>query len=99
MLLDNSLSMGYQQVGGTLLDEAKRKAKTYLDRLPEGSRISVVALCGGPRGNNAEVYSSKDDAREAIDAVAVVDRAVSSSRAAVLASDACRPSPRKWRSG
>jgi len=95
LLVDNSLSMGFEQVGGTLLDEAKRRAKGYIDQLPEGSRISVVPLCGNPTGYRLEPYGSKDDAREAIDGIALVDRAATSSDVASLAQEACQSGPKE----
>ncbi|MCE9555675.1 MAG: BatA domain-containing protein [Planctomycetes bacterium] len=94
LLMDNSLSMGYEQVGGTLLDEAKRRAKGYIDQLPEGSRISIVPLCGNPTGYRLEPYASKDDAREALDAIALVDRSATSSDVASLAQEACQSGPK-----
>ena len=56
LVVDNSLSMGYEQLEGTVLDEAKARAKTFLDRLPPGSRICDG---GGYRGRFGEV--SRDD--------------------------------------
>ncbi|MCE9548467.1 MAG: VWA domain-containing protein [Planctomycetia bacterium] len=93
LLLDNSLSMSYQQPGGTLLADAKQRARAFVDRLPEGSRVSVVPVCGNPGGYRLDAYASKDDAREAIDAIQVVDRAAASSQVATLAAEACRNTP------
>src|SRR5688572_33367332 len=36
LVLDNSASMGYEQLNGRLIDEAKSKAKEFLDDLPDG---------------------------------------------------------------
>src|SRR5258708_26994752 len=47
LLIDNSLSMGYRQLGGTLLHAAKASAREFLDKLPPGSRVHVLPLCGG----------------------------------------------------
>src|ERR1043166_5489811 len=40
LVVDNSLSMGYQRLDGTLLDEAKKKVREFVERLPPGSRVS-----------------------------------------------------------
>ena len=49
VLLDNSLSMGYQSLSGTLLDAAKERAKDYLAKLPPeaGPRSFLCAARGG----------------------------------------------------
>ena len=53
LIVDNSLSMGYEKLDGTLLDEAKTKAREFIDALPQGSRISVLPLCGSAAGIRA----------------------------------------------
>ena len=56
LVMDNSLSMGYQRMDNTtLLDEAKNRAKEFIGKLPAGSRVSVLPACGSaprvrPRG-------------------------------------------------
>ena len=47
LLVDNSMSMGYRQAGQTVLDEAKSKARELIEALPDGSRFTVLPLCGG----------------------------------------------------
>ena len=59
LLVDNSASMGYEQLNGSLLDAAKDKAKEFIDELPDGSRISVVPLCGSAAGFSWDAYRSK----------------------------------------
>ena len=64
LVMDNSLSMGYEKLDGSLLlDEAKAKAKEFLEELPEGSRISVLPLCGSAQGFSMDAYRTKEDAR------------------------------------
>ena len=46
LLIDNSMSMGYQSLEGTLLDRAKSRAKQYVEKLPVDSRVTVIPLCG-----------------------------------------------------
>lgn len=94
MLVDNSLSMGYQhELTGTLLDEAKEKAREFIGQLPSGSRISVIPLCGAPGGYSLDAYRSKEDAEDALEKLTVVDRALNSSEAAALALEACATAP------
>jgi len=88
LLVDNSLSMGYQKLDGTLLDEAKARAKEFVDDLPDGSRISVVPLCGSMAGYSLDAYRTKEDARDALDKIDVADRSAGASLAASRALEA-----------
>lgn len=82
LVLDNSLSMGYTQVDGTLLDRAKERARQFVGELPEGSLVTVLPLCGTQHPISTDPYPYKDKALlEAIDAVEVVDRSASLQRA------------------
>lgn len=74
LLIDNSLSMSYQRLGGTVLDEAKRQAQSMIENLPRGSRISVLPACGQPSGVTFDAHYTKQDALEALDAITWVDR-------------------------
>lgn len=73
VLIDNSLSMGYQSLDGTLLDRAKARAKQYFDKLPVGSRVSVIPVCGSRWGYSPDAYT-KENAVEAVERIEVVDR-------------------------
>ncbi len=93
VLVDNSLSMGYREfkeLDETLLDSAKDKAKELIERLPRGSRISVLPTCGAPAGFSYEAYYSKDDAIEALEQLEPVDRATMARGTIDLALEACR---------
>ena len=86
LVLDNSMSMGRERLGGaTLLDAARAKAVDFIERLPVGSRISVLPLCGAPAGISLDAYRGKDEAREAVAAVPVVDRMGTAAAAEALA--------------
>jgi hypothetical protein len=76
ILIDNSLSMAYQALDGSLLDRAKQRAASFIDRLPVGSRISIVPLCGSEHGISPEPFDAKPFALEALQRVSVVDRSV-----------------------
>jgi len=54
VLVDNSLSMGYEKLDGTLLDDAKAKAREVIEKLPRNSRISVLPTCGSASGVRSE---------------------------------------------
>lgn len=73
ILVDNSLSMAYEEFGTSLLDKAKSRANDYLDKLPEGSQVTIVSLCGAPAGEQLQAVS-KDDARDILTRIQVVDR-------------------------
>ena len=93
LVIDNSLSMAYESsLEGNLLDLAKEKAKQFIDKLPEASRVSVIPLCGSQNGYSPDPYTT-EDAVEAIDKIEVVDRSASVQRALNEARQACQTGP------
>ena len=98
LLIDNSLSMGYQQLGGTLLDTAKTRAREFLDKLPPGSRVHVLPLCAGDDEIVWEPYRDLADALRFLERIEVVDQSASMPTAVELAAralDAAKELPRK----
>jgi hypothetical protein len=94
LVVDNSLSMGYAQVEGTLLDKAKDRAKQFIEELPEGSLVTVLPLCGSEHSISSDPYPYKDKSlTEAIDMIELVDRSASVQRAANEAKKAAEASP------
>jgi len=94
LVVDNSLSMGRERLGGTsLLDDARTRAKEFIDRLPLGSRVSVLPLCGPAGSYSFDAHRTKEDAVEAVAAIAVVDRAGSAAAAIDLSAQAAAQSP------
>ncbi|HTN76484.1 MAG TPA: BatA domain-containing protein, partial [Pirellulaceae bacterium] len=94
LVVDNSLSMGYTQIEGTLLDKAKDRAKSFVDELPEGSMVSLIPLCGSEAAVSTTPYTFKDKALvAAIDALEVVDRSASLQRAVNEAKKAMEAAP------
>lgn len=91
VLVDNSLSMSYQELDGPLLDAAKLKARQWIERQPSGSRFSIVPLCGPSL--SLEPYPSRDDALDTLGRVETLDRAASAAEAIGLAAQACRHAP------
>jgi len=88
VLIDNSLSMSYQGLDKTLLDDAKTKAAEFIDALPSGSQVHVLPLCGTEEATATTAYRNKTDARAALDRVTVVDRVGRASHGLQLASEA-----------
>ena len=58
IILDNSLSMAYESLEGTLLDKAKDRARQLIEKLPAGSRISIIPACGSREGASADPYDT-----------------------------------------
>ena len=81
LAIDNSLSMGYEQLDRTLLGEAKSRAKEFVASLPEGSRVSVLPLAGSSGLAASDAYRTKEDARDALDRIEVVDRSATAAGA------------------
>jgi hypothetical protein len=92
-IVDNSLSMGYQRLSGTLLEEAKTRLNEFLERLPPGSHISVLPLCGSAQAFTHDVHRTASDARDALARIEVVDREAAFSAAVDLAAEACALDP------
>jgi hypothetical protein len=91
VLVDNSLSMSYQkQPDGILLDDAKAKAKEFMEGLPSGSVVSVVPTCGAESGMNFEAYARREDALDALAAIHPVDCAARADQTIGRALKACR---------
>src|SRR5262245_27037201 len=93
LLVDNSLSMGYERLNGTLLDEAKLRLGELLERLPLGSHVSVLPLCGSAHPLTHDVHRTASDARDALARIEVVDREATFSTAVDLATEACALDP------
>jgi hypothetical protein len=89
LIVDNSLSMGYQRLNGTLLDEARERLNEFLERLPPGSRISVLPLCESSQPLTRDAHRTISDAREALARIEVVDGRGTFSAAVDLAKEAC----------
>lgn len=89
LVIDNSGSMGYERIEGTLLDQAKSRALEFIERLPQGSRISIIPLCGSAIPLSRDPYRTPEDARDALARIEVVDRSGTAAQAADLAVEAC----------
>jgi len=93
LLVDNSLSMGYERLGKPLLDAAKEKGREFIDALPRKSRISVLPTCGPAGHFSYDAYYTKQEALDALAAVQLVDRATRPHETIDLALEACRRLP------
>lgn len=92
IVVDNSLSMGYAALDGDLLAKAKDRARQLIDKLPPGSKISVIPACGG-RDYTLDPYQTKENALEALDQIEIVDRSASLVRAVNEAKRASEAAP------
>lgn len=90
ILVDNSLSTSYQRLGGSVLEECKKKARGVIEDLPRGSMATVIPVCGSAAGASAEAHSSMDAALETLNAIKPVDRAARAASTIDLAAEACR---------
>jgi len=90
VVVDNSLSMAYKPLDKSLLDLAKKRAGEFIKELPEGSRISVVPLCGSDSAHQQTAHASAEDALEALGRLEVADRSGRAGDAAEKAKRACR---------
>ncbi len=93
LVIDNSQSMGYETLEGSLLDGAKAKAAEFIDELPPESSISIIPLCGSPNAHSLDAHRSKEDARDALGSIEVVDRRGTAAMAVQLAAQACEQMP------
>ena len=92
IVIDNSLSMGYAEIDPRkpLLIGAQAKAAEFISALPSGSEISIIPLCSYSRWNTRDVYTTKEDALEAVNRIEVVDRSAPISAGFAQAQEACQ---------
>ncbi len=73
IVVDNSLSSAYSDLSGTVLNAAKQSARTFINDLPDGSRVSILPTCGSASSFSLDAYATSADALEALDALTPVD--------------------------
>ncbi|MEX0819036.1 MAG: BatA domain-containing protein [Pirellulaceae bacterium] len=73
VIIDNSLSMSYQTLAGSLLNQAKQAAADLVERLPAGSHISILASCGDDSPSSQEPLIDAREARSVIEHIEAVD--------------------------
>lgn len=94
LLIDNSLSMDFGTTAeGTCLTRAKDKAKSLIDKLPAGSKISIIPVCGSREGYSPDPYDTKDNAQEALEKIEIVDRSATVLKAVNEAKKASEAAP------
>lgn len=76
LLVDNSLSMGYQQGAGTLLDDAKEAARAAIQVLDARSRVTILPLCEGPTRLGTARRASPELALEQVAEIPLLDAEV-----------------------
>ncbi len=92
IVVDNSLSMAYEALDGDLLSKAKERARQLIDKLPAGSKMSIIPACGG-RDYTLDPHETKENALEALDKIEIVDRSASVVRAVNEAKRASEAAP------
>ncbi len=92
LVVDNGLWMGYEESQGTLLSVVKLKASRFIEKLPDGSRISVVGLCDSPSAAGP-AHRNREDAHAALEAIEPTDRYARAGKALRRALEACRRAP------
>ena len=91
LLIDNSLSMSYNRSGKNVAGDGQgRRPRSFIERLPSGSRISIVPVCGSAKDFSATGYATKADALEALASIKVVDREARVPVAVSEAVEACK---------
>jgi len=74
VMIDDSLSMGYKELGKSLLDYAKEKAKELILSLSPESRVTVIPFPDPAELRDLGVLCSREEARDLIDSLKVVDQ-------------------------
>ncbi|HEY2411109.1 MAG TPA: BatA domain-containing protein, partial [Pirellulaceae bacterium] len=93
VIVDNSLSMGYETLDGSLLDLAKRKTRELIEGLPRGSRMTIVPACGSRDFINLDAVASREEALDALAKIEIADRSANIARVRELARQAAEAAP------
>ena len=72
--MDNSLSMAFETLDGTLLRRAKQDAARLLDHVPPGSLVSVIPTAGSARQSPALPIPPGEEALAVIRQMEIADR-------------------------
>ncbi|MBC8356941.1 MAG: BatA domain-containing protein [Planctomycetes bacterium] len=77
VVIDNSLSMSYRTLQGSLSTLAKQAAVKLIERMPEGSQVSVLASCGDATAASQEPMTDFREACSVIESIEVADLSAS----------------------
>lgn len=77
IVIDNSLSMSYRALDGSLLNQAKRSATELIERLQTGSSISVLSACGDDLSTASEPTLDFQEALAAVQQIEIADTSTS----------------------
>lgn len=89
VVIDNSRSMGRRIGAKSLFELATDRAANFVERLPAGSRVTVLPVCGGNEPATQDAWRSLDEARRAIKRIPLTDRTANINMACERASAAC----------
>ena len=90
VIVDNSLSMSYLSVEGSLLDQAKTRCLSFVRQLPVGSVVNLVPACGNEVPLRPDPYTRLDEIRAALGDIRIVDQSVHLRDAINRAQQACQ---------
>ncbi len=77
IVIDNSLSMSYVTLEGSLLSKAKQADVQIVERLPDGSNVSVLASSGSSEFDSEMPTSDLQSVLDAIDRIEIADTSAS----------------------
>lgn len=75
LVVDNSRSMGAQVLGESEFEHARARVDDFIGALPAGSRITVLPVAGGAEEFPLDGYRTPEDARRALERLALTDLA------------------------
>lgn len=90
LLVDNSRSLGVEDVGTLLLEQAKTKAREFLGNLPSESRMTVIPLAGSEEVFTLDAYRHREEMEKAVDRISLVDTTANLRRGLELALEAAK---------
>jgi len=81
LIVDNSLSMNLEDVGGSMLDKVKAQAQSLIESLPASHRTSIIPLCGRDGSTNSDPFQTRADALDALTKISATDESGNFTRA------------------
>jgi len=90
LLIDNSRSLGTEEVGTLLLEQAKTKAREFLTNLPADSRLTVIPLAGSEEAFTLDAYRHREEMEKSVERLSLVDTHGNLRRGLELAVQACQ---------
>lgn len=93
LVIDNSPSMAFRDLGRSLWEEAKQRAVSAIQELPPDSRVSVEPVVRTQEGLGRCEFATLEEAREFLGALQIVDQRGDLRGALIEAGELCRQFP------